>query len=282
VTRRLLAVHAHPDDESITMGGTLAAAAASGIAVTLVTCTLGEEGEVIGADAAGLVAAEADQLGGFRRWELRQACEELRIDDHRLLGGAGRYRDSGMAGTPSADHPRAFARAAAGGPDHEAAVGDLLQVMAQVRPDVVLGYDADGGYGHPDHIAAHQVMREAARRRGVPRVLAVVRPRGAMAAAVSALPVPADLRSPTEGDLGFEIEDEAVDVAVPVRWWAPVRRAALAAHATQIRVIEGGFALSNGIAQPVLDTEYFRLVDGIPLPRTADGGRAADLFAGLE
>ncbi len=203
MTRRLLAVHAHPDDESITMGGTLAAAAASGVEVTLVTCTLGEEGEVIGVDAAGLVAAMADQLGGFRWWELRHACEQLRISDHRLLGGAGAYRDSGMAGTPSAEHPRAFVRAAAGGPDHERAVADLLAVLDDTRPDVVLGYDADGGYGHPDHVTAHQVMREAARRAGVSRVLAVVRPRGAVAAAVADLDVPEGLLASTSGDLAL-------------------------------------------------------------------------------
>jgi len=281
VTRRLLAVHAHPDDESITMGGTLAAAAAAGVGVTLVTCTLGEEGEVIGDDAAGLIAAKADQLGGFRWWELRHACEQLRITDHRLLGGAGTYRDSGMAGTPSAEHPRAFVRAATGGPDHERAVGDLLEVLDEVRPDVVVGYDADGGYGHPDHVAAHQVMREAARRAGVPQVLAVVRPRAVVAAAVAGLDVPDGLRAPADGDLAFEVDDAAVDVAVPVRWWAPVRQAALAAHATQVQVIDGGFALSNRIAQPVLDREYFRLLDGVPVPMAADGGPAGDLFAGL-
>ena len=140
VTRRLLAVHAHPDDESITMGGTLAAAAASGVEVTLVTCTLGEEGEVIGDDAAGLVAAMADQLGGFRWWELRHALRAA-ADLRPPAARRGRaYRDSGMAGTPSADHPRAFVRAAAGGPDHERAVGDLLQVIdagaAGCRPRV--------------------------------------------------------------------------------------------------------------------------------------------------
>jgi len=281
VTRRLVAVHAHPDDESITMGGTLAAAVASGVRVTLVTCTLGEEGEVIGDDAAGLVATGADQLGGFRWWELHHACEQLRITDRRLLGGAGAYRDSGMAGMPSADHPRAFVRAAPGAPGHERAVTDLLDVLDEVRPDVVVGYDADGGYGHPDHVTAHQVMREAARRAGVPRVLAVVRPRAVFAAAVARLDVPDGLLAPKDGDLAFEVDDATVDVAVPVGWWAPVRQAALAAHATQVRVLDGGFALSNLIAQPVLDVEYFRLLDGVPVPRAVDGGPATNLFVGL-
>ncbi len=79
----------------------------------------------------------------------------------------------------------------------------------------------------------------------------------------------------------FGVDDDEVDVAVGVQWWASVRHAALAAHATQVQVIAGGFALSNRIAQPVLDTEYFRILDGVPVPRVAGGGPATDLFAGL-
>jgi N-acetyl-1-D-myo-inositol-2-amino-2-deoxy-alpha-D-glucopyranoside deacetylase len=146
---------------------------------------------------------------------------------------------------------------------------------------VVLGYDADGGYGHPDHVVAHEVLVAAAARAGVPRVLAVVRPRSAVTAALARLTVPADLRAPERGELAFEVDDATVDVAVDVRWWASLREAALAAHATQVRVIEGGFALSNGIAQPLLDHEYFRVLAGGPVPRGADGGPAADVFAGL-
>src|ERR1700712_5215499 len=117
--RRLLAVHAHPDDESITMGGTLARYADSGAVVTLVTATLGEEGEVIGDELQGLVSGRADQLGGYRYTELRSACAALGVVDRRMLGGVGGFRDSGMAGTPSAAHPHAFVRAGAGGPDHD-------------------------------------------------------------------------------------------------------------------------------------------------------------------
>src|ERR1019366_8120114 len=94
--RSLLLVHAHPDDECMGTGATMAKYAADGAHVTLVTCTLGEEGEVLVPALAQLAAGQADQLGGWRIHELDKACDALGISDHRFLGGAGRYRDSGM------------------------------------------------------------------------------------------------------------------------------------------------------------------------------------------
>src|SRR5690606_41885713 len=105
-SRRLLLVHAHPDDESIGTGATMAHYAAAGVHVTLVTCTLGEEGEIHVPELAELAADRADQLGGYRISELAAACAALGVTDHRFLGGAGRYRDSGMMGTPANAHPR--------------------------------------------------------------------------------------------------------------------------------------------------------------------------------
>jgi N-acetyl-1-D-myo-inositol-2-amino-2-deoxy-alpha-D-glucopyranoside deacetylase len=276
-TRRLLAVHAHPDDESITMGGTLASCAADGVEVTLVTATLGEEGEVIGPELQGLTAAAADQLGGYRYTELRAACSALGVRDWRFLGGLGTWRDSGMAGTASARHPRAFARARTGGPDHEAAVAALVDVIDDVHPDVLLTYDADGGYGHPDHIAAHEVAVAAARGR-VPRVLAVVRTAAWARQAISALAVPAGYLAATPADLGYLVPESEIAAAVDVEGQMTARRSALAAHATQLDLIAGGFALSNRIAQPDAVVENYRLLCGVPLP---SGGPAGDLFAGL-
>lgn len=273
--RRLLAVHAHPDDESITMGGTLARYADSGASVTLVTATLGEEGEVIGDELQGLVSGSADQLGGYRYTELRTACAALGILDRRLLGGLGAFRDSGMAGTPSAAHPRAFTRAGVGGPDHARAVQALVAVIEQTRPEVLLTYAADGGYGHPDHIAAHQVGVAASQGR-VGRVLAAVRPRPMAEAALARLGVPAGYQRAEPADLGYLADD--FDVAVDVRAFVDRRRVALAAHATQLELIDGGFALSNRIAQPTFDVECFALLAGTPLP---PGGTADDVFVGL-
>nr|MDQ2723648.1 N-acetyl-1-D-myo-inositol-2-amino-2-deoxy-alpha-D-glucopyranoside deacetylase [Actinomycetota bacterium] len=157
--RRLLLVHAHPDDETLTTGGTIAHYAAAGAEVTVLTCTLGEQGEVIGEHWAGLVAAEADQLGGYRVGELSTALAALGVPGGaRFLGGAGRWRDSGMAGTAAAEHPRSFVRAG------EAAVRAMAEAITQLRPHVVVTYDPAGSYGHPDHVQAHRVTTAAVER----------------------------------------------------------------------------------------------------------------------
>ena len=257
------------------MGGTLARYAAAGVAVTLVTATLGEEGEVIGEELQGLVAARADQLGGYRYAELSSACAALGINDRRFLGGLGRFRDSGMIGTPSAEHSRAFVRARTGGLDHDRAVEALVEVIDEVRPDVVLTYAADGGYGHPDHIAAHEVTVAAATGR-VQRVLAAVRSPAIASSALAAMTVPAGYRQATPADMGYLAEPEEIVVSIDVRAVSAYRRQALAAHATQVEVLPGGFALSNRVAQPLLDTEYFALLSGPAFPPGA-----TDLFEGL-
>ncbi len=154
--RRLLLVHAHPDDESIYTGATMARYAAEGVQVTLVTCTLGELGEIIPPSLAHLAAEKEDRLGQYRIGELAAACAALGVTDHRFLGGPGRWRDSGMMGTEGNDDPRCFWRA-----DVDQAARALLDVIGEVRPQVVVTYDADGAYGHPDHIQAHRVAWRA-------------------------------------------------------------------------------------------------------------------------
>jgi N-acetyl-1-D-myo-inositol-2-amino-2-deoxy-alpha-D-glucopyranoside deacetylase len=264
------------------MAATLAQAAAAGAEVTLVTATLGEEGEVIGDALQGLIAERADQLGGYRLWELRQACAALGVTDHRMLGGIGAFRDSGMVGTASARHPRAFCRAAAGGPNHQPAVDALAAVIDEIQPQVLLTYDADGGYGHPDHVAAHQVAVDAAASAdwSTPRLLAVVRPRAAVTQAYADYRWPTGYQSAGPAEVGSLADDAEVVVAVPVTA-GPARRAALAAHATQVELLDGGFALSNRIAQPLLDHEYFRLLTGQAPEPGADGAPATEVFAGL-
>lgn len=142
--RRLLLVHAHPDDESINNGATMARYAADGALVTLVTCTLGEEGEIIPPALAHLAADRDDSLGPYRRGELAAAMKELGVTDHRLLGGAGRYRDSGMMGAEQNHRPGAFWSA-----DVDEAAGDLVEVIREVRPQVLVTYDPEGATGTP-------------------------------------------------------------------------------------------------------------------------------------
>lgn len=158
---RLLFVHAHPDDETLTTGVTMAAYASRGHDVHLLTCTLGEEGEVIPAELAHHGTDREDTLGSWRREELRAAMSVLGVE-HSVLGEdpdrgvASRYRDSGMAGTPGAEHPDAFVRADPG----EAAAMVAAHIMA-LRPHVVVTYDRHGGYAHPDHIQTHRVTMAA-------------------------------------------------------------------------------------------------------------------------
>src|SRR5690606_23962687 len=139
--RGILFVHAHPDDETVGTGATIAHyAARPDTRVTVVTCTLGEEGEVRVPELAMLAAAEADQLGGFRYWEYRHAAEALGLTDTVFLGGVGRWRDSGMMGLPTNDHPRAFWRA-----EVDEAAADLVRVLRDRRPEVLVTSDRKSG-----------------------------------------------------------------------------------------------------------------------------------------
>ncbi|NEW33668.1 N-acetyl-1-D-myo-inositol-2-amino-2-deoxy-alpha-D-glucopyranoside deacetylase [Nocardia cyriacigeorgica] len=287
-TGGLLLVHAHPDDESITTGGTIAHYRRRGIPVTVVTCTLGEEGEVIGEQWAQLTADQADQLGGYRVLELTRALAALDAAPPRFLGGAGRWRDSGMAGTPSAEHPRAFVRS---GP---AAVEALTEILLELRPRVVVGYDPKGGYGHPDHVRAHEITTAAvaaAAERGwdTPKFYWTVTDADILRLHTEALArrtveglpgaLPAGWRLPAEGELAC-VPSSTVTTTVDVSDVLAAKREALRAHATQVTVAPSGreFALSNNIAQPVLPEEHFVLVRGVRGPVGPDG-REHDLFA---
>ena len=273
---RLLLVHAHPDDETIGQGATMASYVARGTQVTLVTCTLGEEGEVIPDSLRGLAADGADQLGGYRIGELRAACAALGISDHRWLGGVGRWRDSGMAGTGANAHPRAFA---GGDPAEQAA--ELAEVIAEVGPQVVVTYGPDGGYGHPDHVRAHEVTM-AACGPGVGRVFFAVTSRRATEEGVAALAARDGLpfRLPAPGELPVT-DDEVITTTIDTADVLSVKVEALAAHSTQVSVWQGpdgaqAYALSNGIAQPLPPAEYYLLGRG------AGDGAATDLFGGLQ
>src|SRR5919202_860339 len=139
----LMTVHAHPDDEAIGTGGILARYAAEGVQTVLVTCTRGEVGEIVDPSVA-----QPDNLADVREAELRAACAILQVSAQHYLG----YRDSGMIGTPENDDPRSFWRA-----DLDEAVGRLVALIRRYRPQVLVTYDENGFYGHPDHIQAHRV-----------------------------------------------------------------------------------------------------------------------------
>ena len=283
-TPRLLFVHAHPDDETITTGATIAHYAARGAQVQVVTCTLGEEGEVIGEQWAQLAADRADQLGGYRIGELTAALEALGVDRPRFLGGAGRWRDSGMEGVPP--EPRRHQRFVDGGFAEQTEV--LAAAIAELRPHVVVTYDENGGYGHPDHIHAHRVTTAAVaaadRRWAVPKLYWTVTSATALRDGLSTLTdVPEHWVRVRADDLPFGFyADDAIDAALDLTPHLPAKVAALRAHRTQVTVSQDGraFALSNDIALPIDATEHYVLAEGEAGERD-DRGWETDLLAGL-
>jgi len=292
--RRLLAVHAHPDDESVGTGATLAHYCAAGAAVTVVTCTAGEQGEILVAELAHLAADQHDTLGEHRRQELAEACAELGVTDHRYLGGAGRYRDSGMAGTPANDDPRAFARA-----DLLSATDDLVGVIREVRPQVVLTYDPLGGYGHPDHIQAHRVthyavaLAQAASHRPdlgpawqVSKLYWSALPRSIIEQGMRALVEAGDTRlfgGEEVGEMTFIVEDALVTTVIDAGAQAPRKIAALRAHRTQVTDDGPFFAMADLLGPHVLGVEYYRLAGGAAHgDPTHPQGWETDLFAGVD
>lgn len=316
--KRLLLVHAHPDDESIETGGIMARYAAEGAQVTLVTCTLGEEGEVIPPRLKQL-EGDGERLAEYRIGELRAACAALGVTDHRFLGGPGRWRDSGMMGTPANDRPGCFWRA-----DITEAARDLGAIVREVRPQVIVSYDERGFYGHPDHIQAHRVAwlafqqsqqsgpeqqdqqdgpgrRSQERQQGVPvqqgepgqqepeepwrvaKFYATAVTRSDLARGIE------DLRAAGTGfevprsaaSLPFGVPDEAVTTRVGIGSYLDAKLAAMRAHATQITVKGRFFALSNNIGRVVFPHEDFLLLAGPRRGGSGSGDLEGDLFAGI-
>jgi N-acetyl-1-D-myo-inositol-2-amino-2-deoxy-alpha-D-glucopyranoside deacetylase len=294
-TPRLLFVHAHPDDEALGTGATIAHYAARGADVRVVTCTLGEEGEVIGDRWAELAADRADQLGGYRIGELTAALQALGAGEPSYLGGAGRWRDSGMRGAPKRRRQR-FIDA-----DEREAVGALVALIREQRPHVVVTYDPAGGYGHPDHVHTHTVTAAAVAVAGlsagaaadfpgepwaVPKFYWSVFATRAFEAGLDAL-TPEDLRPewslPSEEEFTFGYADGDIDAVVETDDDArDAKRAALAAHATQVVVGPTGraCALSNNVALPILGHEHYVLAAGDAGERD-ERGWETDLLAGL-
>ena len=299
--QRMLLVHAHPDDESINQGATMAKYAARGTQVTLVTCTLGEEGEVLVPGLAHLASDKEDRLGEHRITELANAMKELGVTDHRFLGGAGTYRDSGMVWHESG-HATAgedvkegtFWRA-----DLLEATAHLVEIVREVRPQVLVTYDQFGNYGHPDHIQAHRVATYAVSLAAARSFRPDLGPAWDVAkvywGAMSETRMREGLRKlraagdtttfegmDPEDDLGWWVtSDEFLDAEVDGNDFVAAKMAAMRAHETQIAVDGPFFALSNNVGNEVWGTEYYRLVKGTKGP-VDERGLETDLFAGLE
>lgn len=297
--RRLLLVHAHPDDETINNGVTMARYVAEGAHVTLVTCTLGEEGEVLVPELEHLAADKEDQLGNHRIGELAAAMEELGVTDHRFLGGPGKYRDTGMiydedgnAAVPPDTRPDSFWQA-----DLLTAANDLVPIIRELRPQVLVTYDQFGNYGHPDHVKAHRVATYAASLAAarsyredlgesweVAKIYWMAMAESGFRESLRKLREANDTTTfeglDPEGPLGpYVTPDRFVDCVIEGDGYMDRKMNALKAHATQITVDGPFFALSNNNGSEIWGSEAYRLVKGTAAP--GPDGLEHDLFAGL-
>ena len=278
---RVLLVHAHPDDETINNGATMAMYAALGASVTLVTCTRGEEGEVLIPELSHLAANATDTLGQHRVTELALAMKELGVADHRFLGeGVTLFRDSGMMGTEPNNRPEVFWQA-----DLEEASDLLVQIIDEVKPHVLITYDEFGGYGHPDHIQAHRVAMRAAEKSvwDIPKIYWNVMPISVIQEGIDAMK---DIDSDFWGaekaeDLPFAKDDSFVHALVDGNAYVEKKMSAMRAHATQIAVDGPFFALSNNVGLQVWGNEYYTLVKGEKSGPFNEKGYESDLFAGI-
>lgn len=283
--KRLLLVHAHPDDETINNGVTMAKYAVEGVHVTLVTCTRGEEGEVLVESLKNLASDKDDKLGDHREIELKDAMIELGISDFRFLGSPNKkWRDSGMIGAPQNERTDVFWQS-----DLDEAANELVKVILEIKPQVMITYDEFGGYGHPDHIKAHQVAMRAAEisaNQGwqITKIYWNTMPKSVLQTSMDKMKEMGSefFGAESVDELPFAKADELVTSVVKAQEYVPQKLAAMKAHATQISVDGPFFALSNNLGLSVWADEYYTLVKGEISPPFDENGRELDIFAGVK
>ena len=288
--RTLLAVHAHPDDESSKGAGTFARYADEDIRTVIVTCTGGEAGDIL--NPAMDQPGNVERMPELRRQELAKALEILNVSQHHFLG----YRDSGMPDTETNKHPDAFVNA-----DLDEAIGRLVRIIREERPQVVLTYDERGGYPHPDHIRSHDVSVAAFDAAGDPsrypdagepfqplklyyfatfsrRRLQLLH-EGALERGVeSPFAKWMERWDKEDEDMGEVMLEPEITTQVDVGKWLPQARDALIAHATQIDPNSEWFAIPDDLVAEIYPWEDYTLARS--LVPTALPER--DLFAGLD
>ena len=283
INRRLLLVHAHPDDETINNGATMAKYVANGIGVTLVTCTRGEEGEVLVPALAHLASNATDELGRHRETELANAMAALGVSDFRFLGAPTRkFRDSGMMVMEQNNRPDVFWQT-----NLDEAAAELVKIILEVKPQVLVTYDEMGGYGHPDHIQAHRVAMRAAELAApewnISKIYWNTMPRSIIQKGIDKMK---ELGSDFFGvdsadDLPFAKDDSLVTTLVSAGEFAVQKIEAMKAHPTQIALDGPFFALSNNLGTEVMGDEYYTLVKGEKAAPFDSEGRETDLFNGI-
>ena len=283
-SKRLLLVHAHPDDETINNGATMAKYAAEGVQVTLVTCTRGEEGEVLVESLANLASSRDDKLGEHREIELKNAMVHLGINDFRFLGSPNKkWRDSGMIGTTQNERKDVFWQA-----DLTEAAQELVKIILEIKPQVLITYDEFGGYGHPDHIKANQVAMlaaELASNQGwkISKIYWNTMPKSVIQMGINKMKEVGSsfFGADSVEDLPFAKPDELVTSVIKAPDYVEQKLEAMKAHETQISIDGPFFALSNNLGLSVWADEYYTLVKGEKSKPFDESGREIDLFAGV-
>jgi N-acetyl-1-D-myo-inositol-2-amino-2-deoxy-alpha-D-glucopyranoside deacetylase len=278
---RIILVHAHPDDETINNGATMALYAAQGAQVTLITCTRGEEGEVLVPSLAHLASGNQDLLGEHRETELAGAMKALGITDFRFLGAPTvKFRDSGMMGTDPNNRPDVFWQA-----DLDSAAGLLVDVIDEVKPHILITYDEIGGYGHPDHIQAHRVAMRAAELSTwqIQKIYWNTMPKSVIAQGMEKMKeIGSDFfGAESVDDIPFAKDDEFVTTLIDGGAYVANKMDAMKAHETQISLDGPFFALSNNLGLQIWGDEYYTLVKGVKTGPFDSNGRETDLTAGI-
>lgn len=274
---RILLVHAHPDDETINNGATMALYAARGAQVTLVTCTRGEEGEVLVPGLSHLASAHNDTLGSHREIELANAMIALGVRDYRFLGN---FRDSGMMGSETNNGERVFWQA-----DLDVAALLLATIIDEVQPHILITYDEIGGYGHPDHIKTHLVAMRASElsQWQIQKIYWNTMPKSVIAAGIAAMKAVGSDFFGTDNvdDIPFAKDDSFVTTLIDGNEFVEAKMAAMKAHATQIALDGPFFALSNNLGLQIWGHEYYTLVRGEKSAPFDSEGRESDLTSGI-
>ena len=278
---RVLLVHAHPDDETINNGATMALYAARGAQVTLITCTRGEEGDILTPELNHLSSSATDTLGEHREIELSNSMKALGITDFRFLAqGEGKYRDSGMMGTEPNNRPDVFWQA-----DLEEASDYLVKLIDEIKPHILITYDEFGGYGHPDHIQAHRVAMRASKKSKwqIQKIYWNTMPKSVLAEGIAKMK---ELGSDFFGadnvdDLPFAKDDSFVTTLIDGNSYVDAKMEAMRAHRTQISLDGPFFALSDNLGLQVWGNEYYTLVKGEKSAPFDTNGRETDLFSGV-
>jgi LmbE family N-acetylglucosaminyl deacetylase len=257
----LVTFHAHPDDESIGVGGVMRKAADEGHRVVLVVATRGENGEV----PDGFLA-DGEQLWQRRVVETQAAADILGVQRVEFLG----YTDSGMMGTPTNDTPGSFWTASV-----DEAAAKLAAILREENADVLTVYDDNGGYGHPDHIQVHRVGIKAAELAGTPRVYQNTMNRDQILRGRVFMDATTDDMPDIEGRDNFGKPEEVITAAVDVSKYLDTKRAAMRAHASQISDSSFFLAMPMEAFSYGFGTEWF-IRDG-----QGPGITETDLMAGL-